>query len=331
MTDSEKNMNDNSEDIEIVDVSEDNAAEEAADENISAASCSESNDDIEILKGEDVTVDKDNRMLEPDKRKFRFTKNDIVRYVILSVSLIVFVISAVHLISTLKRYRDERRLNNDIYNKVVETDESATSADDNRNINPVLSIDFEELKSINENTVGWIDIPSLGITYPVVQHTDNDYYLSHDITNSVSWSGAIYLGYEHSRNFTDDRTMIYGHRMDDGSMFAGLLKYDSESFFREQAEKDNNYVYIYMENKINVYEIFSVTDVYYATQPEAFKFHFSSDFTEQDFLNYLKSIELYDTGITVNADDIILSLYTCQGSASSKERHMVHCRLVKSF
>lgn len=344
MNNSEENTNEIIDDIEIVDVSEDTdtATNEAAKEDEAASSIendtnNNTDNDIEILLNEDVTVDKDNHTLEPDNRKFHFTKGDKIRYVILALAVIIFIISAVKLVSTFQRYKNERERNDQIKDDVVDIEDTTTTAAEDKdgqhheNINPHLNIDFDELKTINSDTVAWVDIPSLGITYPVVQHTDNDYYLEHDITHSASWSGAIYLGYEHNSNFEDDRSLIYGHRMDDGSMFANLLKYDNEDFFKTQAEKHNNYVYIYMEDRVNVYEIFSITDVYYDEHPNAFRISFPSGYTKQDFLDYLKEIELYDTGVKAFADDKLLTLYTCQGNAKSKLRHMVHTRLITTI
>lgn len=344
MNNSEENTNEIIDDIEIVDVSEDTdtATNEAAKEDEAASSIendtnNNTDNDIEILLNEDVTVDKDNHTLEPDNRKFHFTKGDKIRYVILALAVIIFIISAVKLVSTFQRYKNERERNDQIKDDVVDIEDTTTTAAEDKdgqhheNIKPHLNIDFDELKAINSDTVAWVDIPSLGITYPVVQHTDNDYYLEHDITHSTSWSGAIYLGYEHNSNFEDDRSLIYGHRMDDGSMFANLLKYDDEDFFKTQAEKHNNYVYIYMEDRVNVYEIFSITDVYYDEHPNAFRISFPSGYTKQDFLDYLKEIELYDTGVKAFADDKLLTLYTCQGNAKSKLRHMVHTRLITTI
>lgn len=344
MNNSEENTNEIIDDIEIVDVSEDTdtATNEAAKEDEAASSIendtnNNTDNDIEILFNEDVTVDKDNHTLEPDNRKFHFTKGDKIRYVILALAVIIFIISAVKLVSTFQRYKNERERNDQIKDDVVDIEDTTTTAAEDKdgqhheNIKPHLNIDFDELKAINSDTVAWVDIPSLGITYPVVQHTDNDYYLEHDITHSTSWSGAIYLGYEHNSNFEDDRSLIYGHRMDDGSMFANLLKYDDEDFFKTQAEKHNNYVYIYMEDRVNVYEIFSITDVYYDEHPNAFRISFPSGYTKQDFLDYLKEIELYDTGVKAFADDKLLTLYTCQGNAKSKLRHMVHTRLITTI
>lgn len=344
MNNSEENTNEIIDDIEIVDVSEDTdtATNEAAKEDEAASSVendtnNNTDNEIEILLNEDVTVDKDNHTLEPDNRKFHFTKGDKIRYVILALAVIIFIISAVKLVSTFQRYKNERERNDQIKDDVVDIEDTTTTAAEDKdgqhheNINPHLNIDFDELKAINSDTVAWVDIPSLGITYPVVQHTDNDYYLEHDITHSASWSGAIYLGYEHNSNFEDDRSLIYGHRMDDGSMFANLLKYDNEDFFKTQAEKHNNYVYIYMEDRVNVYEIFSITDVYYDEHPNAFRISFPSGYTKQDFLDYLKEIELYDTGVKAFADDKLLTLYTCQGNAKTKLRHMVHTRLITTI
>ena len=344
MNNSEENTNEIIDDIEIVDVSEDTdtATNEAAKEDEAASSVendtnNNTDNEIEILLNEDVTVDKDNHTLEPDNRKFHFTKGDKIRYVILALAVIIFIISAVKLVSTFQRYKNERERNDQIKDDVVDIEDTTTTAAEDKdgqhheNINPHLNIDFDELKAINSDTVAWVDIPSLGITYPVVQHTDNDYYLEHDITHSASWSGAIYLGYEHNSNFEDDRSLIYGHRMDDGSMFANLLKYDDEDFFKTQAENHNNYVYIYMEDRVNVYEIFSITDVYYDEHPNAFRISFPSGYTKQDFLDYLKEIELYDTGVKAFADDKLLTLYTCQGNAKTKLRHMVHTRLITTI
>lgn len=344
MNNSEENTNEIIDDIEIVDVSEDTdtATNEVAKEDEAASSVendtnNNTDNEIEILLNEDVTVDKDNHTLEPDNRKFHFTKGDKIRYVILALAVIIFIISAVKLVSTFQRYKNERERNDQIKDDVVDIEDTTTTAAEDKdgqhheNINPHLNIDFDELKAINSDTVAWVDIPSLGITYPVVQHTDNDYYLEHDITHSASWSGAIYLGYEHNSNFEDDRSLIYGHRMDDGSMFANLLKYDNEDFFKTQAEKHNNYVYIYMEDRVNVYEIFSITDVYYDEHPNAFRISFPSGYTKQDFLDYLKEIELYDTGVKAFADDKLLTLYTCQGNAKTKLRHMVHTRLITTI
>ena len=102
MNNSEENTNEIIDDIEIVDVSEDTdtATNEAAKEDEAASSIendtnNNTDNDIEILLNEDVTVDKDNHTLEPDNRKFHFTKGDKIRYVILALAVIIFIISAV--------------------------------------------------------------------------------------------------------------------------------------------------------------------------------------------------------------------------------------------
>ena len=155
MNNSEENTNEIIDDIEIVDVSEDTdtATNEAAKEDEAASSNeNNSNNDIEILLNEDVSVDKDNHTLEPDNRKFHFTKGDKIRYVVLALAVVIFIISAVKLVSTFQRYKNERERNDQIKDDVVDIEDTTTTAAEDKdgqhheNINPHLNIDFDELK-----------------------------------------------------------------------------------------------------------------------------------------------------------------------------------------
>ena len=83
------------------------------------------------------------------------------------------------------------------------------------------SMDFDKLYSINTDVKGWIKIDALDISYPILQYTDNDYYLSKDIYKEKSISGSIFLDYRNS-GFDDKNVVIYGHNMKNDSMFGKL-------------------------------------------------------------------------------------------------------------
>lgn len=305
--------------------------------------------DIEIISAETVPDDIDNKVLEPDTRKYHVTKGDIVRYVILALAVAVFIFAGYKLAERIIGNRIQKQHNEEVNSECLETTDSSdvpTTTDEDgsygltvtddfgnvfKNINPTLSVKFENLFKINPRAVGYLEVPSLKIQYPIVQGDDNEFYLHHDIQGNDAWSGAIYLDYRSSTDMTDIHTIIYGHHMDDGTMFANLPKYDSESFFKENQEKYNNYVYVYLPDVTYVYQMFCITDVYFDKHPEAFTRLFSSSFTERDFLDYIKGMELYDTGIEAKDTDTLLTLFTCQADSSSMERHLVHTKLIATI
>lgn len=87
------------------------------------------------------------------------------------------------------------------------------------------TIDFEGLKKINPDIVAWIRIEAAGIDYPVVQGEDNDYYLHHTFRGEPNIAGSIFMDYR-NEDFMDEKVILYGHNMRDGSMFAGLKDLD---------------------------------------------------------------------------------------------------------
>ena len=101
------------------------------------------------------------------------------------------------------------------------------------------TVDFEALEEINDNVIGWIILEGTPINYPVVQGEDNDFYLRHLFDGRWNPSGSIFLDYLNSPRFTDHHTIIYGHNMQDGSMFAAIESYMYQEFY-------DNHPYIFL-------------------------------------------------------------------------------------
>ena len=102
-------------------------------------------------------------------------------------------------------------------------------------------VDFAGMWEVNKDVYAWITVPGTVIDYPILQHaTDNTYYLNYNIDGSYGYPGCIYTENMNSKDFTDNNTVIYGHNMKNGTMFAGLHKFEDRSFFEE-----NTKVYIY--------------------------------------------------------------------------------------
>ncbi len=265
--------------------------------------------------------------------KAKPAKQDILRYIIMGISAIVFIAALSILIYYLVMFIKSRNINDKIDDNARETQDVTTVYVDedynkyNFEINNV--IDFELLESINPSVAGWISFPLLGIEYPIAQHeSNNEYYLRHAFDGTEIYTGAIYLDANAAADWSDQKITVYGHRLDevDGGMFTKLLKYDSEDYYNDN--KGRNLFYIYTPENVRVYEIFSVTDVKYTDHAFVFDARIPSTCTASEFADYLSDIELYDTGIEITDDDQIVTLYTCQAAASTGIRHMVHGKLV---
>lgn len=102
-------------------------------------------------------------------------------------------------------------------------------------------IDFVKVQSSGTNAQAWLYIPDTEIDYPLVQGSDNDYYIDHDAYGNESSAGAIFINFANSKDMTDPKTVIFGHNMRDGSMFSGLHSYNSESYAKEH---DDAYIYL---------------------------------------------------------------------------------------
>ena len=267
---------------------------------------------------------------EESNEKKPLPKKELIRYIILGICIIVFIVSAAILINYFVRQYKEKKAYKDLESSAVSHQDATTEYVDEDSSEYVFNIsnqvDFEYLSSINEDFRGWVSFPLLGIEYPFVQGPDNDYYLTHSYNNTEAYSGAIYMEATLNRDFLDSHVILYGHNMTsiDGSMFSGLLKYDDEDFYT--SNKGEHLVYIYMpDNTVRIYEVFSVTDATLAEHEPLFHVRLNSTAAYAD---YASTIELYDTGIDITDEDQILTLFTCQYGGNNLERHMVHCRLV---
>ena len=94
-------------------------------------------------------------------------------------------------------------------------------------------LQVKSLQQENPDIVGWIEIENTKINYPVLQGTDNDYYLKHNYKKQKTQKGSIFLNKDYNWDIPSSNLQIYGHNMKNGEMFQGLLKYKSESYYKE--------------------------------------------------------------------------------------------------
>ena len=315
-----KNEEDGIEIITLDNKEEDSVNTESSSTSVeeNSTSTNESSDSV------NETTPSDNEEKKP------LPKKEIIRYIILGICIVVFIVSAAILINYFIRQYKEKKAYSDLESTAVSHQDVTTEYVDEESSEYVFNIsnqiDFELLSSINEDFRGWVSFPLLGIEYPFVQGPDNDYYLTHSYNGEEAYGGSIYMESSLNPSFDESHVILYGHNMTsiDGSMFSGLLKYDKKDFYTDN--KGEHLVYIYLpDNTVRIYEVFSVTDATLSEHEPLFYVRLNST---AEYANYASTIELYDTGIDITDDDQILTLFTCQYGGNNLERHMVHCRLV---
>ena len=187
------------------------------------------------------------------------------------------------------------------------------------------TVDFEELLKVNPDTVGWIRFPNPDtINYPIVHSKDNAEYLYRTFNGKDNGSGTIFMDMGCSDKFGDYNTLIYGHNMNDGSMFAKLMKYEDEEYF-----KKNPYFYIYTLNG-TVYRLKVMSVMKTDDKSEAYTRDFASDTAFKTFVKKMLSNSIYDTGVEAEDVEKMVTLSTCTNRASN-ERWLVQGAVVNTI
>lgn len=239
---------------------------------------------------------------------------------LLKISLL-FVFSIVLVFCFIKIYDkyNEKKSQDRIIDKLIEVGDVKPA--DYREELP--SIDFQKLKAINDDIIGWIIIEGTQVNYPIVKGNDNSYYLNHSYDKSYNSYGSIFMDYRANNEFSDLNTFLYGHYTGNGSMFGELKKYMKQSFYEEHP-----FFYILTPQKNYKVEVFSVyTD---DALSDSYNFNFDS---LNDFKIYLESIKnkrRYNTNTNVNYIlDRIITLYSCSHESGSKtERYFIHGKII---
>lgn len=182
------------------------------------------------------------------------------------------------------------------------------------------TLDINELKSKNNDTIGWLKVNNTNIDYPFVQSKDNKYYLTHNYNKKKTSAGWIFLDKRNNKDLSDKNNIIYGHSRKDKSMF-GTLKYTlNKNWYKN---KDNLIIKITTELKEYNYKIFSV----YTIEKE--NYYLQTDFTTKKeyktFLNILRERSIYDFKPDIENTTSILTLSTCY---KNNKRVVVHAKLI---
>ena len=183
-----------------------------------------------------------------------------------------------------------------------------------------ISVDFNALLAQNSQVVGWIYSPNTVISYPVLKGGDNDYYLHHTLNGTENASGSIFMDAVCEGDLSDDNTILYGHHMNNGSMFASIANYKQEGYLAEHPV-----LYYYTPNQNYMLEVFACFVT--GGDSDVYAFNFGSRDEFQGFIDRMRSRSNFDADVEVNSSDHIMTLSTCSYEYDDA-RYVVLCKIV---
>lgn len=250
-------------------------------------------------------------------KKTKQPKNKIISRLITIIALSVFLYAAYGLGDVLIDYYKNRQMISNVQEMYYDLD-----SEEDRNPDEIRS-GFDELLKHNEEVVGWITMNGTQIDYPILQAENNTDYLTKDYNDRVTRAGSIFLDFRNEITTEDKNTVVYGHRMKDGSMFQHLTKFLDEDFLEEHQTFEYDTLYDSYEA-----EIFSVYNT--LTDFNYIQTDFQNNEQYAGLLEKMKNKSKFETNVEVNSDDLIITLSTCDYELDENEgRLVVHAKLVK--
>lgn len=259
---------------------------------------------------------------------------DIFFKILFITCLFVFIYFLLNIVKWDKENRKNKKLDNDI--KTNTTIIEKNNFDNTVFVNPdhnkngsywyyagmkIIDVDLNNLRQLNNDVSGWIQVPGTNIDYPFVKAKNNKYYLNHSIDKSYNDAGWIFLDYRNDYKLDNKNNILYGHARRDGTMFGSLKNVLKKTWF---TNKDNHVIKISTPYENSLWQIFSVyyieTESYYITV----NFKDKSDYLEYINTSLERSIYKFDSN--VNGEDTILTLSTCHGE---KKKLVVQAKLIK--
>ena len=259
-------------------------------------------------------------------KKISKSKRKIIYYSIYTILALLIILSIIYIANNFlskKQAKQESQLLDEIEidenqveetNKITEEIEETTQENiqetNNQNSERILKV--QKLQEENSDIVGWLEIEGTSINYPVLQGTDNEYYMTHNYKKQKSKNGSIFLTKDYDWSIPSSNLLMYGHNLNNGTMFQELLKYAKEEFYKEHP------IIRFTTNKEDAeYEIISVfkSRVYYKTEKNVFRYYFfvnaNSEAEYNEFVQNAKKASLYDIDKTAKFGDQLITLSTC--------------------
>ena len=255
--------------------------------------------------------------------------NKIVRWIIIILCVGVIVFEGIGLYRDQKEYSIAENEYEELISAMNETDtDSGSDLSTAPKPYPDLHLSYSMLEGINEDFVGWIYYPYLGINYPVVHEKEVDEYLHKTFDGTANNSGCLFTDILSTEDFSGYHDMIFGHNMRNGSMFGQIKKLGQSD--ESENVRANPYIYIYTPDYVYQYEIFA----YYVTRVGSESYSDVRSDEEYDaFVSFISNNTIYEipSDVDLSSRPSILTLSTCNGQSGSGRRFVIHSVKINSW
>lgn len=256
-----------------------------------------------------------NKIIDTEEESKIVDKNKIILIIVYIVSAIIIAFSFIYCVNIYKQDDDIQELTKNVQNCITENESESKTTRDGQS---EFFVDFDKLKTINSDTVGWLRIDGLEINMPIVKTDDNNYYMKHSFDKSNNLSGWAFVDCRNKLDGSDKNVVIYGHNRRDDIIFSSLVNVLNPDWYNN--EDNRHIIFIDQSGQIENYEIFSVYQI------EAEDYYINTNFSSNDgFRNFLKTLEkrsIKNYNLDLNGESPILTLSTC--GKNSKYRVVVH-------
>ncbi len=186
---------------------------------------------------------------------------------------------------------------------------------------PILEIDFSTLQETNPEIIAWLYCPDTEINYPVAQGTDNSYYLTHLADGTYNRNGCLFVDCQNASDFSDDNTIIYGHHMKSGKMFAGLINYKSQEYFEQHPV-------VYLITPEHQYEIRLFAGYTAEVNSDSYYLQLGDSHSLAEWMREAATRSDFKAAMQLTTKDRIVTLSTCAYDFQNA-RYVVHGKLVE--
>ena len=262
---------------------------------------------------EEFDADMQKRILKEMKKRERIRKSIVAVCSLFVVGSLAYLANYSY---QTKRLDDYAAIQKNLKNTALATPNTSETPvihydDDTADTLPDILPEYQTLYSLNKRLIGWVKIDDTYIDYPVLQTVNNDYYLNHNFDQEEDKNGSIFLDKDCSIYPRSTNLILYGHHMRSGRMFGQLNKYSSEKFYEEH--KYIQFDTIYEKGTYEVMYVFR--SKIYEESEIVFKYYqFTDAVSETEFESNMKQMadmSLYDTGVSAEYGDELLTLSTC--------------------
>lgn len=269
---------------------------------------------------------------KPDKLDNKFIPITIIILSITTYLISIFILTRWYVqnertknfTNSLNFVMNQENISEDTPNQYQDLTDTVPQTDNNNNIVDInyINVNLDYYISKNPETVAWIQVNGTKVNYPVVQHSDNNFYLEHDFYQRKTNIGWIFADYRNDLETFNNNTIIYGHNLVNRTMFGSIPFLLKNNWF---SNPNNHYIKLSTRTTNSIWQIFSIYKIEPTT--DYLQSKFNSTTTYQTFLDTLKNRSEYQFDIEVTYTDKIITLSTCDDIGT--KRVAVHAKLIK--